>query len=463
MVGPLSWSQCEISWRGSPARLPVRSLFRQPPSLIVAKRDTDIGKLVVLMITAFIDMVGTLMIIPLLPFYAKNFGANGLVVGLLVSSFSVAQLLSAPMWGRFSDRYGRRPALIVGMSASAIAYVIFAYSNSLWLLFLSRIVQGSGGGTVSVIQAYVADAVEPNQRAKALGWLSAATNAGVALGPVIGSRFVALGPHAPGLAAAGLCVLNSIFAFRYLVESRDMVEARSSVHRPGRSRDAVLRVITRSSEAPSRLIWIYAIGIGAFQGLNAILALFLAARFGVTSNTIGYFYTYIGVISVVTRAGILGWAVDRFGEARLSRVGQLLLATGLATMPFIHPMQDPAAFAARIGGFLPVSAVSLLPYLPLALAVALLPLGTAFTFPCVTALLSRVIPSGDRGLYMGVQQTFGGTARVVFPILAGFAFDRMQEAPFLISAALVAGTIFLGLGMEEMTRPKHEPEPATAA
>jgi len=415
------------------------------------------------MITAFIDMVGTLMIIPLLPFYAKNFGANGLVVGLLVSSFAIAQLVSAPMWGRFSDRYGRRPALVVGMMASAIAYVIFAYSNTLWLLFLSRLVQGSGGGTVSVIQAYVADAVQPQQRAKALGWLSAATNAGVALGPVIGSRFVVLGPHAPGLAAAALCVLNSIFALKYLVESRDMVEARSSVHRKGRSRDAVVRVITHSGEAPSRLIWIYAIGIGAFQGLNAILALFLAARFGVTSNTIGYFYTYIGVISVLTRAVILGWAVDRFGEARLSRVGQTLLATGLAAMPFIHRMQDPAAFAARVGGVLPVSAVALLPFLPLALAVALLPLGTAFTFPCVTALLSRVTPSSERGLYMGVQQTFGGTARVVFPILAGFAFDRFQALPFLVSAGLVAGTIFLGLGMEEFTRPKHEPEPATAA
>src|SRR4249919_2225395 len=140
------------------------------------------GKLVVLMITAFIDMVGTLMIIPLLPFYAKEFGANGLVVGLLVSSFTIAQLISAPMWGRFSDRYGRRPALMVGLGASAIAYVIFAYSGSLWLLFLSRLVQGSGGGTVSVIQAYVADALKPEERAKGLGWLSAATNAGVGRG-----------------------------------------------------------------------------------------------------------------------------------------------------------------------------------------------------------------------------------------------------------------------------------------
>ena len=421
------------------------------------------GKLVVLMITAFIDMVGTLMIIPLLPFYAKEFGANGLVVGLLVSSFAIAQLLSAPMWGRFSDRYGRRPALMVGLGASAIAYVIFAYSNSLALLFLSRLVQGSGGGTVSVIQAYVADALKPEERAKGLGWLSAATNAGVALGPVLGAYMLVLGPHGPGLVAAALCVLNIGFAGRFLVESRDMVEARAAKHRPGRSREAVLRVITHSNEAAPRLIWIYAIGIGAFQGMNAILALFLAARFGVTTHTIGYFYAYIGVISVLTRALILGWAVDRFGEARLSRLGQTLLALGLASMPFMHRMSDPAAFAARLGGILPVSAVALIPYLPLALAVALLPLGTAFTFPCVTALLSRVIPSSERGLYMGVQQTFGGTARVLFPIAAGWAFDRYPGLPFMVSAGLVAGTILLGLGMEEYTRPKSEPEAAPAA
>jgi len=340
---------------------------------------------------------------------------------------------------------------------------VFAYADSLWLLFLSRLIQGSGGGTVSVIQAYVADAVKPEQRAKGLGWLSAATNAGVALGPVIGSKMLHFGPHGPGLAAAALCVLNSLFALKYLVESRDMVEARSSVHVPGRSRIAVMRVITHSSEPAPRLIWIYAIGIGAFQGLNAILALFLAARFGVTSNTIGYFYTYIGVISVLTRALFLGPAVDRFGEARLSRIGQTLLAIGLAALPFIHRMSDPAAFAAKLGGLLPVSAVAVLPYLPLALAVALLPLGTAFTFPCVTALLSRVIASNERGLYMGVQQTFGGMARVLFPIMAGWAFDRFPELPFLVSATLVAGTILLGLGMEEYTRPNREPTAAPAA
>lgn len=416
------------------------------------------GKLVVLMVTAFIDMAGVLMVLPLLPFYAKSMGAGGLIVGAMVSSFAVAQLISAPMWGRFSDKYGRRPALLVGLGASAFAYVIFAYADSLWLLFLSRIVQGAGGGTVGVIQAYVTDAVEPKDRARALGWLSAATNAGVAIGPVIGSTSAHFNERAPGLVAAGLCVVNVIFAWKYLSESRDMVEAGKHTPKKGRSFEAFWHVVTHGKEPAARLIWIYAIGMGAFMGMNAILALFLAARFGVTKETIGFFYMYIGVISIVTRAGILGRMVDKYGEAKLARFGMTLLAVGLFTMPFMHRLNDPAALAQRLGGIFPVSFMVVLPFLPLAAAVTLIPLGTAFTFPCVTSLLSRVIPSHERGLWMGVQQTFGGGARVVFPLLAGFLFDRMIALPFMVSAAMVIGTIFLGLGMEEYTKPKPNPD-----
>src|ERR671915_1523466 len=404
------------------------------------------GKLIVLMVTAFVDMVGLLMILPLLPFYAKALGGSGLVVGVLVSSFAIAQLVASPFWGRFSDRYGRRPALLIGLTASAIAYVIFAFANSLWMLFISRIVQGAGGGTVSVIQAYVADAVPPEDRAKGLGWLSAATNAGVALGPLLGSLAMAGGRATPGLVAAALCLLNIIFAARFLTESRELSEAHAHPRKRGRSVEAVVRVVTHPGDPPSRLIMIYAIAIGAFQGANAILALFLNARFGVTEKTIGFFFMYIGIIAVLTRAVILGRAVDYFGEVRLSRIGLVLLTLGLASMPFMDRVATPLAFASGGG------AGAMLPYLPLALAVTLLPLGTAFTFPCVTALLSRVIPSHERGLYMGVQQTFGGMARVVFPILAGYAFDRVVELPFLVSAGLVAGAACFGCGDESCTR-----------
>ena len=383
------------------------------------------GRLVVLMITAFVDMVGLLMVIPLLPFYALELGASAFTVTLLVASFSVAQLLSAPLWGRFSDRYGRRPALLVGLVASAAAYVVFAYADSMWLLFASRIVQGAGGGTVGVIQAYVADATRPQDRAKSLGWLSAATNLGVAIGPVLGSQSLVLGRPAPGLLAAAFCLVNVIFASRYLTESHDVAGARAATTRPRGSGEALRRVLSHSAEPASRLIWIYAIAMGAFMGANAVLALFLERRFAVTAQTIGYFFTYIGVLSVLTRAVILGRLVDWLGEVRLSRVGIVLLATGLATLPFTRD------------------------YVTLAIVVALLPLGTAFTFPCVTAMLSHVIPQHERGLFMGVQQTFGGITRSVFPVLFGLAFDHLGVGvPFWIGGALVAGTLLLGLGMQ---------------
>src|SRR5467141_3749726 len=219
------------------------------------------AKLFTLMATAFVDMVGLLMIIPLLPFYVKTLGGSGIQIlgmhfgigiisGFIVAAFTFAQLLSAPMWGRFSDRVGRRPTLLIALGASAIAYLIFGFAHSLLVLFLSRIVQGAGGGTVGVIQAYVADSTDPKDRARALGWLSATTNLGVALGPVLGSFAIALGKRdlmpgpgtlqmghaAPGIMAAGLCVLNIIFAARYLTESRDSSDHASEHLHEGHAR-----------------------------------------------------------------------------------------------------------------------------------------------------------------------------------------------------------------------------------
>jgi MFS family permease len=394
------------------------------------------GKLFVLIITNFVDMVGVLMIIPLLPYYARDLGAGSLLVALIFGSFTAAQLLSAPLWGRFSDKYGRRPALLVGLTASAIAYIVFAFATSIWLLLLSRVVQGAGGGTVGVIQAYVADSVEQKNRAKALGWLSAATNVGVAIGPVIGSvALLRFGKHGPGLTAAALCLINIFFAWNYLKESRDIKDVPEK--KPRASRDAIARVVTHATEPASRLIWIYAIAMGAFSGMNAVLALFLADKFNVGKDRIWIFFTYVGVISVVTRAGILGKMVDRFGEAQLSRAGLTMLAIGLAGMPLATN------------------------FFYLAIAIALVPLGTAFTFPCVTSMLSRHISSQERGLYMGVQQTFGGLARVVIPLWAGFSYDRFgRTIPLFTSAGLVLGALFLDFGLDDG---KNVQQPTTPA
>ena len=396
------------------------------------------------MITAFVDMAGLLMVIPLLPFYAKSMGGGGLAVGLLLSSFSLAQLLSSPFWGRFSDRYGRRPALLVGLAASAIGYVVFAYADSIWLLLASRVVQGAGGGTVGVIQAYVADATEPRDRAKSLGWLSAATNVGVTIGPVIGSQSLRLGPAAPGLIAAALCIANIIFAFFFLKEARVPPRAAGDTSVPVRPRAALWRVLTRPGEAAPRLIWIYAIGMGAFSGFTAVIALFAATRFGFTEHSIGWIFAWTGAISVLVRALFLGPLVERMGEARLSRLGQLLLAAGLLLLPLTW----------RVPGVLelPFAGTVALNYVVLMMVIALIPLGTAFTFPCVTALLSQVIAARERGVMMGAQQTFGGATRVLGPLWAGWAFDQLGTPyPFWTSAVLVLGTLFLGVGIEART------------
>jgi MFS family permease len=424
------------------------------------------AKLLVLMATAFLDMVGLLMIIPLLPFYVKSLGGEGvtvlgfhfgigIIVGFIIAAFTMAQLLSAPMWGRFSDRVGRRPTLLIALTAAAIAYLIFGFAESLWLLFLSRIVQGAGGGTVGVIQAYVADTTAPQDRARALGWLSATTNLGVALGPVLGSFAIALGKYdlvpgpatfhmghaAPGILAAALCVINIAFAARYLTESRDASEhdtavAAGEVRRS--SRQVMWRVVSHSGEPSSRLIWTYAIAIGAFQGSFSVLALFLNARFQVTEQTIGYFFMYIGSISVFTRVLLLGRMVDWLGEAKLSRLGLVLLAAGVFGMPVARNLWM------------------------LGIAVALIPLGTAFTFPCVTSLLSRVISPLERGLYMGLQQTYGGVARIIAPLFFGWSFDTLGvSSPYFFASTFIVATIFLGLGLDKYA--KHEATPQIIA
>src|SRR4051812_16962907 len=171
-------------------------------------------QIAVLIATSLVDMIGFAIVLPLLPFYALKLHASEAQVGIIIAAFSAAQIVSAPLWGRVSDTYGRRPALLIGLLASAIAYVVFGLADSVWLLLLSRVVQGAGGGTTGVAQAYVADTIEPSQRARALGWLSAATGAGFMVGPLLGSLASNLGHAAPGYVAAGLCLLNAAFMWK---------------------------------------------------------------------------------------------------------------------------------------------------------------------------------------------------------------------------------------------------------
>lgn len=395
------------------------------------------GKLVVLMVTALIDMIGLVMVVPLLPFYAERFGATSAEIGVLIGAFSIAQLVSAPLWGRFSDRRGRRPTLLLGLFISAASYVVFAFASSFWLLIVSRVVQGLGGGTVGVVQAYVTDLSAPEDRAKSLGWLSASTSLGAVLGPGAGSLLAQVwGNAAPGLAAALLSLVNMAFAWSYLRESHDGAADHRPEHQRPALRGTLWEVIRHPRTPPARLIWTYTVAIGAFYGMVAVFAQFLERRFGVNEDTIGYFFMWFGAMGVLTRLVLIGPAVRWLGELPLSRVGLVLLGAGMILFPLSHG------------------------YITLWISMILMPLGTAFTFPGVTATLSRVVPANDRGLYMGVQQTFGGVARAVFPWWDGIAFESFGMAfPFVTAGALCLLTIGLGVGLErEIGLPEETPK-----
>ncbi len=397
------------------------------------------GRLWALMATVFVDMVGFLMILPLLPFYATRLGASAFLVGLMASTYAVAQLATAASWGRLSDGRGRRPMMMLGVSIAAGAHLLFGLACSDWamqrldstaliaLLFLSRFVQGAGGASTAVVQAYVGDTVVPEERAKALGWITAATSAGVMLGPALGSAVSNLGPSAPGLLAAALCVLNLFFVERFLPESASVENRHKARNSPRSSlRQRMLDVLRHPRRPVSRLVLIYTAAMMAFMAMNAVLALFLQARFGFTEKSIGYAYTGVGVVSLLMRSLILGPTVRWWGEIGVMRLGLVALVVGFALQPV-------APTLALYG-----------------LVVIFVPVGTALLFPATSSLVSRFAERHALGTTMGVQQAYGGVARLFGPAWAGASFQLLGPgAPFWMSALLAAGAFVLALGLEK--------------
>jgi len=397
-------------------------------------------RLSVLMLVAFVDMMGLMIIWPLLPLYAVNLKATATTVGLLAASFPIAQLVSSPVWGFVSDRYGRRPALLVGLGASAFAYVVFGFAHTVWLLFVSRFVQGLGGGTTGVVQAYVVDTMLPRERAKALGWLSAATSAGVIIGPALGSFMHRFGDAAPGLFASALVLINVAFAWKWLPESRwaQAGVTRIATDAPRRSitlgeavRNVVqpaVRVVADPTRPVSLLIWIYALAMLAFNALPPIFSLYLHDRFGITADQIGFFFMIFGAVGVLMRIGPVGWFNARLGEVRTMQVGILLLFAGFILVPLATSL--PLFIGAQV----------------------LLPLGTALLFPANSALVSHKAHHDEIGVTLGVQQTYRGVAAILGPVYAGGSYQLLgQHVPFYISAAIIVCVMFLTLRIREDT------------
>lgn len=394
---------------------------------------TQLKRLSVLIATAGMDMLGFGMVLPIMPFYALKLDASPEMIGAIIAAFSVAQLLSAPIWGRVSDHYGRRPSLLAGLLASAAAFAIFGFANSVWLLFASRLIQGAGGGTTGVAQAYVADTVAPKDRAKALGWLSSATAVGLMIGPVLGSFAAHWGQAAPGLIAAGLCLLNVVFAWKWLPESKAPLAPGTA---PARKPvwHAAWMVVRHPRGPVQRLTWIYGAGMLGFTSMTAVLALYLGEVFCFTEVTIGYVFMYVSTLSLVMRSVLLGPIVHRIGETGAMRAGTIILAIGLVLYPHVTSLWT------------------------LAPVMALVPIGTALLFPATTALMSHASPQAELGTTMGVAQTFAAISRVIAPLIATSAFQRFGiGAPFYLAGSIVALVGVLAFRLEPKEHAVREP------
>ncbi|MEM9554591.1 MAG: MFS transporter [Acidobacteriota bacterium] len=393
-----------------------------------------LAKLWVLMVTAFVDMIGFALIMPLLPYYATDFGADAFTVGLLMATFAFGQMVMAPVWGRVSDLIGRKPVMLIGQGVAAGAFVVFAFSTTVWMLFACRLLQGMGAGSIGSINAYVSDAVGPSKRAEALGWITACTSAGVMIGPAIASLTVGFSRAAPGLIAAAASLLSMVFTWIWL---REMKDPKKRTSKPRAIRHQMASILRHPAKRTNSLVWIYTAGMMAFMSMTGIMALYLDARFGIDEQQIGFFYLAVGAVSVVMRGLLLGKLVRRIGEVRTLRLGALCLGLGMLGITFAV---EPWMFA---------------------VVLVLVPAGTAMLFPSTTSLISRYADPDEVGQTMGVQQAFGGISRLTAPIWAGAVFQHMGiREPFWIGGALVLLTALFALRLKPGENP-HEDAPGS--
>ncbi|HVO36329.1 MAG TPA: MFS transporter [Gemmatimonadales bacterium] len=376
-------------------------------------------QLAVVFTVVFIDLLGFGIVLPLLPTYAATFGVSPAAIGLLVTSFSLLQLVAVPVWGAVSDRFGRRPVLIVGLVGSTASYLLFAFAHTYWVLLISRIVAGAMGATIGVAQAYIADVTAPERRAHAMGMLGAAFAMGFILGPAIGGILSAHSYASAGLVAGALCAANAVAALAWLPETPQ--------HRAARSAERVRLGPLAAPFAASLLV------TAAFAVLHVTLPLFGRDVLHDTPRRMGMLFAYMGVVSAIVQGGVVGRLAPRVGEQRLAAAGALLLAAGLALAP------EAAGGAALL------------------VALGVLSAGSALATPSIYAVVSRHATAGQQGAALGLTQTASTLGRIAGPTLAGFLIGASGTAtPFRAGAGLAVLGMVAALFLPRL----QPPEPA---
>lgn len=395
--------------------------------------DKKVSKLPLLLIflTVFIDLIGFGIIIPLLPLYAEQFGADGTTVGLLLMSYSLMQFIFTPFWGRLSDKIGRRPVLLISLAASAAGYIVWGFSGSLAMLFASRIVAGFGNANLAVAQAYIADVTTAENRAKGMGLVGAAFGLGFVLGPAIGGLCSQLhmGANTVGFVAAAFSLTALILTAAKLPEPENRSQAGHDRFRPDPG--FYFRTVTDSKFAVPMLIFL--ISTFAFSNMEATLVLLTQRYFnyGMVENS--WMFTYVGFLMVMVQGGMIGRLSKKYGEKPLVAAGTLLVAAGLLLTPATHNV------AVLYG------------------ALALLAVGTGINTPSNQSILSKLADGNNVGGVMGVGQSMSTLGRILGPVAGGFLFDKFgAQSPYLVGAVSMAVAFGLSLAL-----PKTQPKVAT--
>jgi DHA1 family tetracycline resistance protein-like MFS transporter len=358
--------------------------------------------LIIIFVTVFIDLVGFGIVIPILPFYANNapFYATPLEVGMLWSIYSWMQFFFAPILGRLSDRYGRRPILFISLLGSAVGFLILGLAGSMLALFIGRIVGGITGANISTAQAYIADVTTRENRAKGMGLFGAAFGLGFILGPALAGILSGYGVHVPFYFAAGLSFANAIALYFLLPES---VKPGSYVEKPKTSR--MMDIFRSLSDKRFGLLNLdYFLLVTAFSIMTYAFVLFTSYRFNYDAAQNGYMFMFIGIIAVVGQGVLFGRLERNFGESRLIIAGCVMMAVALFLMPIIGP---------DYGGLAALLAVG-----------ALLSLGNSLASPAITSLASRITNEDEQGSALGIMQSGASLARAIAPMIGGVLLNN---------------------------------------
>jgi len=370
--------------------------------------------LLTVFLIVFIDLMGFGIVIPLLPLYGDQYHPSPVMFGLLMATYSLMQFIFAPVLGRFSDHFGRKPILLVSLAGTVAGYILFGFQDSLLLLFLARAVNGIAGANVATAQAVIADVTKPEERAKGMGLVGAAFGLGFILGPAIGGAANQyFGQRAPGFFAAGLSALALILTAFALPETWP-TERRGASVRASRGWFSFKRLGEALRHPQIGLILvIFFFTTFAFANFESTFALFLNRRLNLDMAHVMYFFVFVGVLAAFIQGGLIGRLVKRFGERKLILTGALLLVPGYILVLMAQSVAQLMVF------------------------LVFLALGAGFTSPALSSLVSRLSTAEEQGGILGIYQSVASLARITGPFWGIFAFKEFGEnIPYITAAGV---------------------------